>query len=483
MRRQPQKDRFPFRVIIKGRVVTSRHGETSRMGEKLSNLTVRSCNIAILWLLLTLAVCPQALSGASPVPQNPPAHNSQTSSRTQKVSNPLNDLLDEAQKDIDKSDFAAAIDPLQKVITAEPDVAYPHFQLAYVFTALQRATEARTEYERVIAIDPKMTAAYLNLGILLLDKEPAAAVTPLKKVVELTPAESRPRFLLGVAQERSGDFAGAAETLEGAGNLDPRDTDTLNHLGTLYLGLKRPSDAEPKFRAVLESKPGDSSALLGLAKSLDAQNKPGAAETFQDYLKVQPADKAARQRFTSLLIASQKYDLALAEIDRADAAQGPTSESLRERADILVAQKKWDDAIAAVRKALALSPQDAELHGGLGRLMMQKRDFAGAEKELKIALTLEPTNLVYLKDLSSTFYLGGNYASALAAMDEIAKKEKPGAFTWFIRGLCYDKLNQPKPALAAYQTFLAMTTDKNTDQVWQATERSKVLRRMVEGHN
>jgi tetratricopeptide (TPR) repeat protein len=112
---------------------------------------------------------------------------------------------------------------------------------------------------------------------------------------------------------------------------------------------------------------------------------------------------------------------------------------------------------------------------------MQRRDFVSAEKELKIALTLDATNLVYLKDLSSTYYLGGNYAAALTAMDEIAKKEKPGAFTFFIRGLCYDKLNQPKPALAAYETFLATTTDKNTDQVWQATERSKVLKRMLEG--
>jgi len=463
--------------------VTSRHCETSRTDETLSERRIRSCNIAILGLVLVLADCPQASSSATQPLKIPPAHSSQTSSRTQKVSNPLNDLLDEAQKDIDKSDFAAAIDPLRKVIAAEPDVAYPHFQLAYVFTALERVAEARSEYERAIAIDPKMTAAYLNLGILLLDKEPAAAVTPLKKAVELTPAESRPRFLLGVAQERSGDFARAAETLEGASSLDPRDTDTLNRLGTLYLGLKRPSDAEPRFRAVLESKPGDSTALLGLAKSLDAGNKPGALEAFQDYLKAQPADKTARQRFIALLIASEKYDLALAEIDRVDAAEGPTSESLRERADVLVAQKKWDDAIVAVRKAVLLSPQDAALHGGLGRLMMQKRDFAGAEKELKIALTLDRTNLVYLKDLSSTFYLGGNYTSALAAMDEIAKKEKPVAFTWFVRGLCYDKLNQPKPALAAYQTFLAMTTDKNSDQVWQATERSKVLRRMVEGHN
>jgi tetratricopeptide (TPR) repeat protein len=114
--------------------------------------------------------------------------------------------------------------------------------------------------------------------------------------------------------------------------------------------------------------------------------------------------------------------------------------------------------------------------------LMQRREFPSAEKELKTALTLDHSNLVYLKDLSSTYYLGGNYAAALATMDEIAKVEKPSAFTWFIRALCYDKLNQPKPALAAYQTFLTMTTEKNTDQVWQATERSKVLRRMLENH-
>src|ERR1700680_3595289 len=37
-------------------------------------------------------------------------------SRRDKVANPLNDLLQEAQRDIEKTDFAAAIDPLQKFI-------------------------------------------------------------------------------------------------------------------------------------------------------------------------------------------------------------------------------------------------------------------------------------------------------------------------------------------------------------------------------
>jgi tetratricopeptide (TPR) repeat protein len=432
-----------------------------------------------IWCVSPNNSCEVAAQQQTPPAQNPPSRNPQT--RTEKIVNPLNDLLDEAQRDIDKKDFAAAIEPLQKVIAEEPNIAFPHFQLAYVFTALQRNDEARAEYERVIAIDPKMSAAYLNLGLLLVDKDPAAAVAPLKKLVELLPAESRPRLLLGVAQERSQDYAGAVETLEGASKLDSRDTETQDHLGMLYLGLQRPAEAESKFRAVLESKPNDAAALLGLAKSLDAQSKPGVTEAFQNYLAVQPADKAARERLLYLLIAEQKYDPALAELNLADTVHGVTSESLRERADILVAQKKWTEAIAAIRKALELSPKDAQLHGGLGRLMMQTRDFPSAEKELKIALALDSANLIYLKDLSSTYYLGGNYAAALATMDEIAKREKPIPFTFFIRGLCYDKLNQPKPALAAYQTFLDTTTDKNTDQVWQATERSKVLKRMLEG--
>jgi len=35
-------------------------------------------------------------------------------------------------------------------------VAFAHFQLGYVYTALKRSDEARAEYERAIALDAKM---------------------------------------------------------------------------------------------------------------------------------------------------------------------------------------------------------------------------------------------------------------------------------------------------------------------------------------
>ncbi|HET9995839.1 MAG TPA: tetratricopeptide repeat protein [Candidatus Acidoferrum sp.] len=412
-----------------------------------------------------------ARAQASPKPR--------TQSKSQKIANPLNDLLDEARRDMDSSHFEAAVSPLQKVIAEQPEFAYAHFQLAYVYAALKKVDEARAEYERTVALDPKMPEAYLNLGILLLDKESSAAIAPLRKAVELLPSQSRPRFLLGVAQERSGDVAKAADSFEGAVRLDPRDAETLVHLGNLYLQLKRPAEAESKFANALEIQPNGPQALLGLAQSLDTQKKKEAADAFRTYLAVQPADEAARARMVHLLMEGQEYDAALAELDRADAGK-PTLESLKLRADIQIAKKKWDDSIVTLRQAIALAPNDAQLHGGLGRILLQTRDFPSAEKELRTALRLDAKNIAYWKDLSSTFFLGGNYPATLATLDEIAKMEPPGAGTWFIRAICYDKLRQTKPALEAYQKFLQLDQDKNPDQVWQAQQRSKVLQRMLE---
>jgi Flp pilus assembly protein TadD len=408
--------------------------------------------------------------------------NSSQASRpkTQKLANPLNDLLDEAQHAMDANNYEAAIPPLQKFIAEEPDVAYGHFQLGFAYTALKRRDEARAEYERAMALDPKMPEACLNLGILLLQTDPAAAVKPLQKAVELLPSQSRPRLLLGTAQERSGDLSGAAASFEGAVHLDPQDADALLHLGNLYLRLKRPADAETKFRGVLQVQPKSSAAALSLAQSLEAQDKPEAAEAYQTYLELHPADSGARARLVHLLIAQQKYDEALAELDRADGGSPPTLGSLKLRADIQIAQKKYNDAAATLQQAIKLSPQDAQLIGGLGRIDLQKRDFPTAEKELKAALQIDHNNPVYWKDLSSTYYLSGNCPATLAALDVVAKLETPAAGAWFMRALCYDKLRQVRPALDAYQKFLALEQGKNSDQVWQAQQRSKVLKHMLE---
>ena len=356
--------------------------------------------------------------------------------KAQKVRNPLNDLLDEAQAALDKNNFEAALPPLQKFLAEKPDVAFAHFQLAYALTGLNRVDEARAEYDRCVALDPKMAEAQLNLGILLLEKDAAAAVAPLRRAVELFPGQSRPRFLLGVALERSGDLGGAAESFESASHLDPSDGETLIHLAGVYLQSKKPAEAAKKYRTALETQPKSELALRGLALSLDAEAKPEAVEAYRSYLALNPQDSAMRARFVQLLVANKQYDEAFAVTEKSSNGQAPSLDALRLRADILIGQNKYEEAIATLKQMIALAPQDAQLHGGLGRLYLQKREFADAERELKIAIQLDKGNVVYWKDLTSTYYLGGNYAAALAGYDVVDKMEKPGAGVWFISALC-----------------------------------------------
>lgn len=398
----------------------------------------------------------------------------------QKLRNPLNDLLDEAQADVEKKDFTAAITALQKFIAEQPEVAYAHFQLAYCYTNLNRPSDAKPEYEKAIALDPKFFEAYLNLGTLLLESSPKDAIAPLRKAVELQPAQNHPHYLLAVALDRSGDQTAAAEQFQQILGLEPNDVTALRYLGWYFLGHQKPAEAEAKFREALQVEPTDLKALLGLAESLDVQKKPEAEQAYQQYLSANPGDSAVRNRMIYALIEQEQYDAALAELNKAPDASHPSEETLKLRADIQLAQKQNNGAIESLEQAVAQKPQDAQLHAHLGRLYLGKRDFANAEKELKIALSLDKTNLVYFKDLTSTYYLGGNYPMALAGLDTIEKVETLNAGQWFIRALCYDKLKQILPAMDAYHKFLELDQNQNPDQVWQANQRIHVLQKMAE---
>ncbi|MGB2626171.1 MAG: tetratricopeptide repeat protein [Candidatus Acidiferrum sp.] len=392
----------------------------------------------------------------------------------------MNDLLDEAQADVEKKDFTAAITALQKFIAEQPEVAYAHFQLAYCYTNLNRPSDAKPEYEKAIVLDPKFFEAYLNLGTLLLESSPKDAIAPLRKAVELQPAQNHPHYLLAVALDRSGDQAAAAEQFEQILGLEPNDVPALRYLGWYFLGHQKPADAETKFRGALQVEPTDLKALLGLAESLDVQKKPEAEQAYQEYLAANPGDSAVRNRMIYALIGQEQYDAALEQLNKAPDASHPTEETLKLRADIQLAQKQNNGAIESLEQAVAQKPQDAQLHAHLGRLYMGKRDFANAEKELKIALSLDKTNLVYFKDLTSTYYLGGKYPMALAGLDTIEKVETLNAGQWFIRALCYDKLKQILPAMDAYHKFLELDQNQNPDQVWQANQRIHVLQKMAD---
>ncbi|HYL10117.1 MAG TPA: tetratricopeptide repeat protein [Candidatus Acidoferrales bacterium] len=423
--------------------------------------------------VISLAFCAPATSRV----QQPKKSSTTQARNPQKVSNPLNDALDAAQAAIDKKDFLAAATALKKFLAEKPEIAYAHFQLAYAYAGLEQWDDAKSEYQRAIALDSKMAEAYLNLGLLLVDREPVEAVAPLRAAVDLLPAQSRPRFLLGWALERSGDLEGALEPYQAAERLDPQDYEATFALGRTLLRLKRAPEAEKEFRKAVALRGDSAPAKLGLANALFVQDKPEAAEAFASYLELRPEDRESRRQLARLWFERREFEKALAELDRADAGAPPGSDSLRLRADILIGKKDWDAAIGVLQTALQQTPRDAALHAGLGRILLQKRDFPSAEKELRTALGLDEQLTDALRDLGAAYYLAGDYPAALQVLDLLAKRETPAAGSWFVRAICYDKLGQRREAVEAYEKFLQLDHDSNADQDFQARHRIQLLNR------
>jgi tetratricopeptide (TPR) repeat protein len=393
----------------------------------------------------------------------------------------LNGLLVSAQAAMDAKDYPTAAQDYQTYLAKKPDDATVHFNLGYAYTAMQRPDDAKSEYEKAISLDSKMGPAYLNLGLTLLAHDPGAAVDPLQHAVDLMPDQAHPKLLLGTALEHAGKLGPAIEQYQAAAKLDGNNFDVHFALGRAFLAARRPGDAEPEFRSAMQLDPTVAEAHLGLAESLIAQNKLNAAATeMTAYLHAKPNDAPARIEFASVLADERKYDDAIAQLDQAAAARPEDLRTLKLRAQIYWVQEKYDGALPPLQKAEALAPNDADIPAKLGHIYLAKKDYAGALRQLSIAYRLDPSSNSVLADLAEAEYDNKNYSTALQALDALSKRAELPPAAWFFRAACYDKLEQPEQALDAYQRFLQLNTDQNSDMYFEATSRVRFLKRELE---
>jgi len=396
----------------------------------------------------------------------------------------LNRLLTAAEDAVNKQDYASAAQDYQAYLAKKPDDAVVHYDLGYAYTALQKPADAKSEYEKAIAIDPKMAAAYQNLGVTLIPTDPAAAIEPLQQAAELMPEDARTKWLLGIALEATKKDAPAIEQYQAAEKLDAKSAEIRNSLGFALLRTGRAGEAETAFCDALALQPTGAAAdqaHKGLLRALLAQKKNDEAATEMGvYLAAHPGDATMQQEHASLLVDAGKDDDALAELDKAAAAGPESLRALKLRALIYFRKKQYDDAVPVLVKAIVLAPQDPDLPAQLGHAYLEKKDYPNAVNALVVAIKMNPQSIDVLKDLVTAEYLNKNYPATLHGLDILAQKETPPLGSWFVRATCYDKLGQVQPALDAYKKFLQLNKDENSDMYFEASARVRTLTRELE---
>ncbi|HEV8129952.1 MAG TPA: tetratricopeptide repeat protein [Acidobacteriota bacterium] len=111
--------------------------------------------------------------------------------------------------------------------------------------------QAIDEFQKAIALNPKVRRARFYLGQAYLIREGTAkiptAIELFKQELAINPNDFHTHFLLGVAYRETRDFVRAAETLEQAVRANPQSADAFHFLGSALFG----SGQYPKAVAAL----------------------------------------------------------------------------------------------------------------------------------------------------------------------------------------------------------------------------------------
>lgn len=181
-------------------------------------------------------------------------------------------------------------------------------------------------------------------------------------------------------------FRDALRAYDEAAAADPSDPEPRLRSGDLFLEKYNSADARSTFQAVLRTNPNNARALLGLARVLEFDGEPGAADTARRALEVNPNLVGARVLLARLALAGEDTETALEQVERAFAVDSTSIDALA----VLAATHRFQgdrDAFDAVRRrAEALYPRSAALLETAAELAVQTRDYRGAVELARQAL-------------------------------------------------------------------------------------------------
>jgi tetratricopeptide (TPR) repeat protein len=301
---------------------------------------------------------------------------------------------------------------------------------------------AVVEFQKAAELDPKLAAAFVNLGDVFIEKRDyAAAIPPLKRALELSPnLEGAHRLLgyallaqgyateaiphlekahaddaLGIALLEAGKLQAASVVLQKALAKNPNDPDLLYYYGRVsgllskqvfddlesrfpdsarahemmaqdYAALRDEPGAEREFLEALRSRPQTAGLHLGLGELYArAQQWDKAEEQFRLETELQPGSAEAQYRLGESRVQLGKFHEARAALVRSDQLKQDMPETLfmlgkaaSLDGDSALAEKCWTHVL----KLEDNSALAAQAHFGLAAIYRKQGKTADADREM-----------------------------------------------------------------------------------------------------
>ena len=318
------------------------------------------------------------------------------------------------------------------------------------------------QYDKAIAQTTKIivdrpqseaAAAYEIRGTALVLKGDAeAAVTALKRSVELDPQRSSAFTKLGSLDLDAGHLADARKNLERAVALNGGDTRARERLAGL---LERQGDragAIQQYTALVADKPGSFGIKVVLARLYNQEQRFGDAIAL-----LEPVMKGRANDTQAVLVLGAAY------LGKGDGAQAVTLlRAARNRATddtsltlgAGIAERvagQLDASLASLQRALGIKQNWATAYYQLGFTYLAQKKNSEARAAFEKAQSLAPDPAVIQQELGATLLFAGQTDGVIAAIRTLGSRDNPRLSDFLTLATVYLALNQTPQAEQTYR--------------------------------
>jgi tetratricopeptide (TPR) repeat protein len=308
--------------------------------------------------------------------------------------------------------------------------------------------EAEREFHQVLAINPGVAGAYINLGVIeMRRKRWPQALTMLHKAEKLAPDMAGIRLNIGLVYYRQKNFLAAIEPFESVVRQTPGSYQARYLLGFCYFFDRRWADAlatlEPLWERVSASDQLNYLYVLGRAAELS--KNPALAE--KAYARMSEIGQGSPE-FHMIIGKSHlnrgEFDDAVRELNAAAQADPKLPLVHYYLGMTYVRRQDYDRARTEFQKDLVLEPDAAFTYEQLGKVESTLQNEAEAAKDFGRAVKLDPLLVESRMGLAKIAERRKEYPAALAQLDEIIRIDKNNASSRYLRGQVLLRMGREK---------------------------------------
>ena len=328
---------------------------------------------------------------------------------------------------------------------------------------------ARAEklYRQVLAADPEILAARVNLGLACYwQHKSREALAEFHKALQTSPGEFSALLFSGLAYIDLTDYDQAQAALEKAKQVNDKDPLLFWALGSLAMMHNDARAAVPQLERCVSLTPDNLRCvwLLGTAYAILAYHEHAKPSVGADY--AERAESALQK------VEERQPNTALIHVFRGDvlAARQATAEALAEYqkaqeidpqwpdihlliGSLLGLEGRWDDALTELKRQLQLHPEDTRTMVEMGSVYCRASKYTEAVPFLQRAITRDSNNYEANYRLGQAYLALGKDVLAIQLLERATKVKPDRSSPYYLLYRAYRTLKQGEKAAVALRQF------------------------------